>query len=151
MTTPNAAQPPAKDPVAIGLGALGSGICLGGGVLTVSLALVRAIQHANIPARADDAVVGTSTDILVGLFAGIAVAAFFGWRRSAGVENIFQRGAIAAISAFGAVMIGFLFAPLFDHFAGLIGLFVLAALLIGGGIWSGMWACRAAGTAGTAA
>ena len=143
-TTPTTAEPP-KDPVAIGLGALGSGLGLGGGVLTVALLLVRAVQHANIPTRADDAMVDTSTDILVGLFAGIAVAAFFGWRRSRGVENIFQRGAIAAIAAFGAVMIGFLFAPLFDHFAGLIGLIVLAILLLAGGIWSGTWACRAAG------
>ncbi|HZH41238.1 MAG TPA: hypothetical protein VFD85_09520 [Gemmatimonadales bacterium] len=147
MSTPPtaAAPPPDKDPVAIGLGALGSGLGLGGGVLTVALVLVRAVQHANIPSRADDAVVGTSTDILAGLFAGIAVAAFFGWRRSKGVENIFQRGAIAAIAAFGAVMIGFLFAPLFDHFAGLTGLVVLALLLIAGGVWSGKWASRTAG------
>lgn|GEM_PF-1890218 len=147
MSTPTAAPPSAKDPVAIGLGALGSGLGLGGGVLTVALVLVRAVQHANIPPRADDAVVGTSTDILAGLFAGIAVAAFFGWRRSKGVENIFQRGAISAIAAFGAVMIGFLFAPLFDHFAGLAGLVVLAVLLIAGGVWSGKWASRTAGAA----
>ncbi|HEX4560966.1 MAG TPA: hypothetical protein VH113_03965 [Gemmatimonadales bacterium] len=149
MSTPTTAEPPAKDPVAIGLGALGSGLGLGGGVLTVALVLVRAVQRANIPPRADDAVVGTSTDILAGLFAGLAVAAFFGWRRSKGVENIFQRGAIAAIAAFGAVMIGFLFAPLFDHFAGLIGLLLLAALLIAGGVWCGMWASRTTGGAAT--
>ena len=144
MSTPTAVEPPApqKDPVAIGLGALGSGLGLGAGVLTVALVLVRAVQRTNLPTRADDAVVGTSTDILAGLFAGIVVAAFFGWRRSKGVENIFQRGAIAAIAAFGAVMIGFLFAPLFDHFAGLAGLIVLAILLIAGGVWSGMWASR---------
>lgn len=143
-TTPTTAEP-SKDPVAIGLGALGSGLGLGGGVLTVALLLVRAVQHASIPARADDAMVDTSTDILVGLFAGIAVAAFFGWRRSRGVENIFQRGAIAAIAAFGAVMIGFLFAPIADRLGGVIGLVVLALLLLAGGVWSGTWACRAAG------
>jgi hypothetical protein len=114
-------------------------------VLTISLVLVRAIQRANIPHPAGEAVVDTSTDILVGLFAGIAVAAFFGWRRSQGVENIFQRGAIAAIAAFGAVMIGFLIAPLFDHFFGLLGLCLAGALLLGGGVWSGMWARRAGG------
>lgn len=145
MSTPTAAEPPRKDPVAIGLGALGSGLGLGGGVLTISLVLVRAIQRANIPHPGGEAVVDTSTDILVGLFAGIAVAAFFGWRRSRGVENIFQRGAIAAIAAFGAVMIGFLIAPLFDHFFGLPGLGVAGALLLSGGVWSGMWACRTAG------
>lgn len=147
MSTPTTVEPPPKDPVAIGLGALGAGLGLGGGVLTVALVLVRAVQRTNIPARADDAVVGTSTDILVGLFAGIAVAAFFGWRRSKGVENIFQRGAIAAISAFGAVMIGFLFAPIFDHFAGLIGLIVLALILMAAGVWCGTWASRATGSA----
>lgn len=145
MSTPTAAEPPAKDPVAIGLGALGSGLGLGGGVLTISLALVRAVQRAHIPHPGGEAVVDTSTDILVGLFAGIAVAAFFGWRRSRGVENLFQRGAIGAISAFGAVMIGFLIAPTVDHFLGLSGLVVAGVLLIGGGVWSGMWACRAAG------
>lgn len=134
-----------KDPVAIGLGALGSGLGLGGGVLTFSLVLVRAVQRANIPHPGADAVVDTSTDILVGLFAGIAVAAFFGWRRSRGVENIFQRGAIAAIAAFGSVMIGFLIAPAVDHFLGLIGLSIVGVLLIAGGVWSGTWACRSAG------
>jgi NhaP-type Na+/H+ or K+/H+ antiporter len=138
-------EPPPKDPVAIGLGALGSGLGLGGGVLTFSLVLVRAVQHANISTRATDAVVDTSTDILVGLFAGIAVAAFFGWRRSRGVENIFQRGAIAAIAAFGAVMIGFLIAPIVDRVAGLVGLAIAGILLIAGGVWSGIWACRAGG------
>ena len=145
MSTPTAAEPPHKDPVAIGLGALGSGLGLGGGVLTISLVLVRAIQRANIPHPGGEAVVDTSTDILVGLFAGIAVAAFFGWRRSRGVENIFQRGAIAAIAAFGAVMIGFVFAPISDRLGGVIGLVVLALLLLAGGFWSGTWACRAAG------
>ena len=145
MSTPAAPQPPAPDPVAIGLGALGSGLGAGGGVLTISLALVRAIQRADLPHPAGDAVVDTSTDILLGLFAGLAVAAFFGWRRSRGIENIFQRGAIAAIAAFGSVMIGFLFAPVTDHFLGLPGLVALGALLLGGGIASGLWASRAAG------
>jgi len=145
VSTPTAVEPPQKDPVAIGLGALGSGLGLGGGVLTISLVLVRAVQRANIPHPGADAVVDTSTDILVGLFAGLAVAAFFGWRRSQGVENIFQRGAIAAISAFGAAMIGFLIAPIFDHFLGLVGLGFAGLLLIAGGVWSGVWACRAAG------
>lgn len=147
MSTPTSptVEPPQKDPVAIGLGALGSGLGLGGGVLTISLFLVRAIQRANIPHPGGDVVVDTSTDILVGLFAGLSVAAFFGWRRSQGVENIFQRGAIAVIAAFGAVMIGFLIAPLFDHFVGLVGLAIAGVLLIGAGVWSGMWACRTAG------
>ena len=145
-TTPPTAVEPQKDPVAIGLGALGSGLGLGGGVLTAALLLVRAAQHANIPSKAAEAMVDTSTDILVGLFAGLAVAAFFGWRRSRGVENIFQRGAIAAIAAFGAIMIGFIFAPLFDRLAGVIGLIVLALLLLAGGFWSGTWAGRTAGS-----
>ena len=146
-TTPAAVEPPAplKDPVAIGLGALGAGLGLGGGVLTVSLALVRAVEHANISSRVGDVAVDTSTDILVGLFAGIAVAAFFGWRRSRGIDNIFQRGAIAAIAAFGAVMIAFVFTTAVDHFFGWIGVAVFGLLLIVGGLWSGTWACRAAG------
>jgi hypothetical protein len=145
VSTPAVVEPPAKDPVAIGLGALGSGLGLGGGVLTIALALVRAIERSNVPSRATDAVVDTSTDILVGLFAGIAVAAFFGWRRSLGIENIFQRGAIAAIAAFGAVMVGFVFTTAVDHFFGWIGVAAFGIVLIAGGVWSGMWACKSAG------
>jgi len=144
VSTPAPGEPPAPDPVAIGLGALGAGLGLGGGVLTVSLALVRALQRATSN-RVGDAAIDTSTDILLGLFAGLAVAAFFGWRRSQGIGNIFQRGAISVIAAFGAAMIGFLFAPAADHFLGIAGLVVLGVLLIGGGIAAGTWAGRAAG------
>ena len=143
MSTPNPTpSTPARDPVAIGLGALGSGLGLGGGVLTVALALVRAAQHSSISTRAGEAAMETGTDVLLGLFAAIAVAAFFGWRRSRGVENIFQRGAISAIAAFGSVMIGFVVAPIVDGLFGFIGLGVAGLILMGAGVWSGLWAAR---------
>jgi len=136
-----------KDPLALGLGALGAGIGLGGGVLTVSLVLVRSLQQADV-ARYGVAVVDTSVDILAGMFAGIAVAAFFGWRRSWGIENIFQRGVIAALSAFGTLLVGFVLTWTVESLLGFWGLVGLGVVLLAGGVASGMWACRTAGEAG---
>jgi hypothetical protein len=109
--------------------------------------LVRALQQADV-ARYGVSVVDTSVDILAGMFAGIAVAAFFGWRRSWGIENIFQRGVIAALSAFGTLMVGFLLTWTVEGLLGFWGLVGLCVLLLAGGIASGMWACRNAGEEG---
>jgi hypothetical protein len=105
---------------------------------------VRALQQADV-ARYGVAVVDTSVDILAGMFAGVAVAAFFGWRRSWGIENIFQRGVIAALSAFGTLMVGFLLTWTVEGLLGFWGLVGLCVALLAGGIASGMWACGATG------
>jgi hypothetical protein len=116
-------------------------------VLTLSLVLVRVLQQADV-ARYGVAVVDTSGDILAGMFAGIAVAAFFGWRRSWGIENIFQRGVIAALSAFGTLLVGFVLTWTIEGLLGFWGLVGLCAALLAGGVASGMWACRTTGEEG---
>ena len=116
-------------------------------MLTVSLILVRSLQQADV-ARYGVAVVDTSVDILAGMFAGIAVAAFFGWRRSWGIENIFQRGVIAALSAFGTLLVGFVLTWTVEGLLGFWGLVGLCVVLLAGGIASGMWACGHLGEAG---
>jgi len=116
-------------------------------VLTLSLVLVRSLQQADV-ARYGVAVVDTSVDILAGMFAGVAVAAFFGWRRSWGIENIFQRGVIAALSAFGTLMVGFLLTWTVEGLLGFWGLVGLCIVLLAGGVASGLWACRTAGEEG---
>jgi len=116
-------------------------------VLTLSLVLVRSLQQADV-ARYGVPVVDTSVDILAGMFAGVAVAAFFGWRRSWGIENIFQRGVIAALSAFGTLMVGFLLTWTVEGLLGFWGLVGLCIVLLAGGVASGMWACRTLGEEG---
>lgn len=116
-------------------------------MLTLSLLLVRSLQQADV-ARYGVAVVDTSVDILAGMFAGVAVAAFFGWRRSRGIENIFQRGVIAALSAFGTLLVGFVLTWTVEGLLGFWGLVGLCIVLFAGGIASGMWACRTSGDEG---
>lgn len=116
-------------------------------MLTLSLLLVRSLQQADV-ARYGVAVVDTSVDILAGMFAGVAVAAFFGWRRSRGIENIFQRGVIAALSAFGTLLVGFVLTWTVEGLLGSWGLVGLCILLLAGGVASGMWACGSLGEAG---
>lgn len=116
-------------------------------MLTLSLVLVRSLQQADV-ARYGVAVVDTSVDILAGMFAGVAVAAFFGWRRSWGIENIFQRGVIAALSAFGTLMVGFVLTWTVEGLLGFWGLVGLCILLLAGGVASGLWACRTTGEEG---
>jgi len=131
-----------KDPLAIGLGALACGIGLGGGTITLFLVALRALQRIDL-ARYGESLTDTSLD-LIGLFAGIVVAAFFGWRRSTALDNLWQRGVIAMLAAVGALLVNFFFAPLADYFLGIIGLVLLAAASATLGIAGGRWADRGA-------
>jgi hypothetical protein len=76
-----------KDPLAIGLGSLACGMGLGGGTITLSVIAVRAVQRFDL-ARYGESLSDASLDVTVGLLAGIVVAAFFGWRRSAPLDNL---------------------------------------------------------------
>jgi hypothetical protein len=127
-----------KDPVAIGLGALACGMGLGGGTIVSGLVIVRALEQRvaapNYEASAAD-------PVLAATLAGLGVAAAFGWRRSRGLDNVWQRGVIGVMSAVGALLVGFLAWPL-DRFFGLASLAAWAALalLIGGA--ASVWAAR---------
>src|SRR3989475_12123894 len=43
--------------------------------------------------------------VLAGTLAGLALGATFGWRRSRWLDNLWQRGVIAVLSALGALLL----------------------------------------------
>ncbi|HYL20278.1 MAG TPA: hypothetical protein VEU74_00855 [Gemmatimonadales bacterium] len=97
-----------KDPLAIGLGALMSGVGLGGGTIVAGLAIVRSLEHHAGTAGYEDI---AGDPVIAAMFAGLAVAATFGWRRTRALENLWQRGVIGVMSAVGAMLVGFIAWP----------------------------------------
>lgn len=134
---------PAKDPLAIGLGALACGVGLGGGVITLAQIVVELLQRRLDPASYRDA---APDPLLAGLLVGVAVAAVFGWRRSRSLDNAWQSGVIGVLSAVGALLVGFL-AAVADRFLGLAGLLVWGAASAALGIAGSRWAVRGSGMA----
>jgi len=86
--------------------------------------------------------------LLAGLIAAVGVGGAVGWYRSADLDNIWQRGVIAVLAAVGAILIGFLAAPL-DRFFGLLGLIVWLLLNVAFGILATRWAVRGKGEEGS--
>lgn len=126
---------------------------LGGAVIVLSLLVVRAAQWLEL-ARYREAVSDSSLDLIAGLAAGIALGAFFGWRRSHALDNDWQRGVIAVLGAVGALLLAFLFAIPVEHFFGWVGLVVLGAASLALGLMGSRWALggsgeRDAGSGGT--
>jgi hypothetical protein len=109
--------------------------------------LVRAVQRVDI-ARHNEALSDPSLEIVVGLATGIAVAGFFGWRRSAPLDNIWQRGVIGVLAVVGALLINFFFSVPADYFLGIAGLALLAAASIALGVAGSRWAVRGSGEPG---
>lgn len=97
-----------KDPLAIGLGALTSGVGLGGGTIVAGLAIVRSLEHHAGTAGYEDI---AGDPVIAATFAGLAVAATFGWRRTRALENLWQRGVIGVMSVVGAMLVGFIAWP----------------------------------------
>jgi peptidoglycan/LPS O-acetylase OafA/YrhL len=99
---------------------------------------VRISQHVGFT-RYGEALADSSLDLVVGLGAGMAVAAGFGWRRSRALQNDWQRGVIALLSVVGALIMAFLAVP-FWHFFHFIGLtfwtLVNVALAVAGSAWA---------------
>jgi hypothetical protein len=129
-----------KDPLAIGLGALGCGTGLGGGTIVAGLVIVRALERRVAAVTYE----GSAADpVLAATLAGLAIAAVFGWRRSRGLDNVWQRGVIGVMSAVGAVLVGFVAWPLdrWFGFATLTG-WAVAALVLGA--VASAWAARGA-------
>jgi hypothetical protein len=107
-----------KDPLAVGLGALACGMGLGGGTIVAALVIVRTLEgHVSVASYEESA----ADPVLVGSFAGMAVAAGFGWWRSRPLDNIWQRGVIAVMAAVGAVIVAFIAWPV-ERLLGLLGL-----------------------------
>ena len=135
-----APAPPQKDPLAIGLGALATGAGLGGAVVTLAQIFVELLQTRLEPADYQRV---AGDPLMAGLFAGIAVAALFAWRRSTPLENLWQSGVIGVLSAVGALLIGFL-AAVADRFLGLAGMIAWGLLSVACGVLGSRWAMRAA-------
>ena len=108
-----------KDPLAIGLGALACGAGLGGGTIIAALLGLFVVQK----------------------FGTGRVGAAFGWRKSRALENLWQRGVIAVLATVGALLLGFLAAPV-HRLAGLWGLPVWGLASLALGVTGGRWATR---------
>jgi len=131
-----------KDALALGLGSLGSGVGFGGACLTVAQ-IVASILRGDL---APDAYRANAADpLLAGLIAAVGVGGAFGWYRSFALDNIWQRGVIAVLAAVGAILVGFLAAPL-DRFFGIAGMIVWVAINIAFGVFGTRWAIRGKGT-----
>jgi hypothetical protein len=132
---------PTKDPLALGLGSLASGVAFGGACLTAAQ-IVASILRGDLDPAAYKA---TAADpLLAGLIAAIGVGGACGWYRSFLLDNIWQRGVIALLAAVGAILVGFLAAPL-DRFFGIIGMIVWLLFNIVIGILATRWANKGKG------
>jgi hypothetical protein len=137
--------PPPKDPLALGLGSLAAGVGFGGGCLTAAQILASILRGELAPAGYRE----TAPDpLLAGLIAAVGVGGAVGWYRSFDLDNIWQRGVIAVLAAVGAILIGFLAAPL-DRFFGVIGMAVWLLLNIAFGILATRWAKTGKGEEGS--
>ncbi|HXF94632.1 MAG TPA: hypothetical protein VNI61_00890 [Gemmatimonadales bacterium] len=117
---------------------------LGGGTITLTLVAVRALQYLDL-ARYGEPVADLSLDLIAGLGAGIVVAAFFGWRRSRPLDNVWQQGVIAVLAPVGALLIAFILAVPAEHFLHLPGLVGLTVASVAFGIMGSRWAVKGAG------
>jgi hypothetical protein len=132
---------PSRDPLATGLGALATGVGLGGATITLAQGVVAELRTRLDPA--DYRPVGDP--LLAGLLAGVVLAAFFAWRRSRPIENVWQRGVIGVLSAVGALIVGFL-AALAHYAGGTVGLVVWGCASLALGIAGSRWAMKGAGS-----
>ncbi len=104
---------------------------------------MRISQHVGFT-RYGEALADNSLDLVLGLGAGIAIAAGFGWRRSRALENDWQRGVIAMLSVVGALIMAFLAVP-FWHFFRFIGLVFWTLVCLALGFAGSTWAVRGGG------
>jgi hypothetical protein len=132
----DATPQPTKDPLALGLGSLASGVGFGGACMTAAQIFLALNQQ-----RFE--VLGYYT-LTAGLITAVGVGGTCGWYRSFSLENIWQRGVIAVLAAVGAVLIGF-FAALLDRFFGVLGMIVWLGLTVAFGIVGTRWAIRGKG------
>jgi hypothetical protein len=131
----------AKDPLAIGLGSLGAGVGFGSALMSAAQIVTAILRDY----RTTDPVTDPASKALtVGLLLAIGVGGGVAWYRSYPLDNIWQRGVIAVLGAVGALLIGFLGAPIYRwiNIPGLIA-WVLIGVIIG--ILANRWASRGRG------
>jgi NhaP-type Na+/H+ or K+/H+ antiporter len=127
-----------KDPLAVGLGSVAAGVGLGGGALTLAQIVVSVLQGRLDPTTYQDRV---GDPLVVGLAAAVLVGAGVGWYGSRAIDNLWQRGVIGVLSAVGAILVGFVAAPV-DRFFGLVGMLVWLAASVAFGIAGSRWAMK---------
>ncbi len=132
---------PIKDPLALGLGSLAAGVGFGGACLTAAQIAASILRGDLEPGAYRE----TAADpLLAGLIAAVGVGGVVAWYRGGALDNLWQRGVIAVLGAVGAILIGFLAAPL-DRFFGILGILVWLLLNIAFGILATRWAVRGKG------
>lgn len=136
---------PIKDPLALGLGSLASGVGYGGACLTAAQIVASILRGDLEPSSYRETV---PDPLLAGMLVAFVVGVVWGWLRSAALDNIWQRGVIGVLAGVGALLIGFLAAPL-DRFFGMLGMIVWLLLNIAFAILATRWASKGKGTVGS--
>lgn len=124
-----------KDPLALGLGSLAGGVGFGAASLTTAQIFVALNEE-----RYDI----NGFLLVAGLFSALGIGGICGWYRSSSLDNVWQRGVIAVLAAVGAILIGFLAAPI-NTFLGPRGMIVWVLLNIAFGIVATRWAIKGKG------
>jgi hypothetical protein len=84
--------------------------------------------------------------LIAGLAFGITVAALSGWRLSAPLDNLWQRGVVSVLAVFGALGVAFILTIPARQALGVLGLALLAAALLALALAAGRWAIRGRGS-----
>jgi hypothetical protein len=121
-----------KDPIAVGLGSLAGGVGFGAACMTTAQIFV---------ALNEDRYDLSSSVLVGGLLTAVGIGGMCGWYRSYALANVWQQGVIAVLAAIGALLIGFLAAPIYK-FSGVWGMIVWLLLNIAFGILATRWAIR---------
>lgn len=129
-------ETPPPDALALGLGSLVYGIAMGAICLISAQIMINALVY-----RMDPSDYPTIDPARAGLIAAIGVGASFAWYRSWALDNLWQRGVIGVLAAVGAVLAGFLAAPI-ENVLGLAGMIAWLAVMIAVAIVGSRWADR---------
>jgi hypothetical protein len=125
----------------VGLGALATGMGMGGAVLTLAQIVVSLLRRHLETVAYQRAL---PDPLFFGMLAALGLGAFFGWRRSLPIENLWQRGVVAVLASVGALLLGFLGAVA-DGLLGITGLIAWGAATLVIAIAGNRWAVRGAG------
>ena len=116
------------DPIGLALGSIGLGATVGATLVTAGILILRSIQAI----EGTGAQPGVEFTVLgASFFGGIGAGLMTAFLSSRGVEDLWRRAVIAAIAAFGTVLLSAITAPI-DMVSGRGGLIVyLIALILG--------------------
>lgn len=130
-----------RDPLALGLGSLAGGAGFGSACLSASQVVTAVVRDYATTSDPND--VGSKA-LTAGLILAIGVGGGYAWYRSSALDNVWYRGVIAVLAAVGALLVGFLGAPVY-HLAHMVGLIVWTVLGIAIGIVATRWALQGGG------